>query len=510
MARMFSLTQQTGRAIGFRFMGSVLNTAFSLAIGIILARILSPKEFGLFGIAASISYIAEILGSCGLLRALVQRKNLTPEHETAAALFQLGSAGLMSSLLFFGAPAAERWFGMPGLAYIAKLQAGALLLHAIKLIPESRLTRRLAFDRLTAILISSRILGGGVTLTLAFHGLGAVALAIGSLTHAAIQVLLLWMCAPGFIPLVFRIHHLRELFRYGSGILLISIANILAQRVDNFIIGRQLGSEAVGLYERAFHLALLPLQHVTGSVHKVLFAALSSIQDDMGKFQRGYLKAVRLSALVAFPLLTALGTSAAVIIPFLYGPMWAETVPILQILAIAGIFRILSNTQGLVVQARGRPMAEAVLQVVWLGLVVILGFIGSKAGTLGVTVGVSLATFVFCVCMTRLALSIACIRFVDWLNTMRTGFLGSVVMGLSILLVRTACDDYLPSFILIVVISLSGLLSYIIFLRLCLTAEDNELLESIYEIFPSRVGDILRFIFGMTTKDSMREPKVKS
>jgi O-antigen/teichoic acid export membrane protein len=68
MAKIFSLTQQTGRAIGFRFMGSVLNTAFSLAIGIILARILSPKEFGLFGIAASISYIVEILGSCGLLR----------------------------------------------------------------------------------------------------------------------------------------------------------------------------------------------------------------------------------------------------------------------------------------------------------------------------------------------------------------------------------------------------------------------------------------------------------
>src|SRR5688500_17777859 len=139
MAKMFSLTQQAGRAIGFRFMGSVLDTALSLAIGIILARILSPKEFGLFGITASIVYIAEILGSCGLLRALVQRKHLTREHEAAAAFFQLGSAGFISALLFLGAPAAERWFGMPGLALIMRLQAGALLVHAIRLLPESRL-----------------------------------------------------------------------------------------------------------------------------------------------------------------------------------------------------------------------------------------------------------------------------------------------------------------------------------------------------------------------------------
>ena len=428
---MLSLTQRTGRAIGFRFIGSVLDVALTVAIGISLARILPPKEFGLFGIAAAIAHIAQMLGSCGMLRTLVQRKHLTPEYEATAVIFQFGGAGLMSSLLFLAAPVVARWFGMPGLALILKLQAGVLLLNAAMLLPESRLTRRLAFDRLTAILVSSRLLDGVMTIILALHGLGATALAIGSLTGAVTHTLLLWRCAPGLIPLVFRRRHLRELISYGSGIMFISIANILARRLDVLIIGQQLGSGAVGLYQRASHLVLLPLQHVTGSVHKVLFPAMSLIQEEEGRFQRGYLKAVRLSALVAFPLLTALGAGADVIIPFVYGPMWEETVPMLQILAISGAFSILSNTQGLVVQVRGRPLAEAALQAVWLVLVVTLGFLGSKAGAVGVAVGVSLATVIFCICMTHLALSITGVRFVDWLQAMRTGFVGFCCYGSS-------------------------------------------------------------------------------
>jgi len=275
-----------------------------------------------------------------------------------------------------------------------------------------------------------------------------MALAIGSLFTAITTLLLSWIFAPGLISLEFRRHHLRELLGYGSGALFIGIANSLGNRVDNLIIARQLGSEAVGLYQRAFHLVMLPLQHVTGYVHKVLFAAMSSIQTKNARFQRAYLKAVRLSALVAFPLLTMLGTSAGVIIPFVYGPRWEGTVPILQLLTIVGILRILSNTQGLVVQACGQPMSEAVFQAVWLALVVILGSLGSRAGVLGVVVGVFLATCIFCTCMTYLAHSMIDIKVVEWLKAMRTGFLGSVAMGLGILFAKAVCSTAFSDFVL--------------------------------------------------------------
>jgi PST family polysaccharide transporter len=358
----------------------------------------------------------------------------------------------------------------------------------------------LAFDLLTIIQVSSQLLGGVITICLALYGLGAMALAIGSLTTAIITLLLSWMFAPGLISLEFRGYHLRELLGYGSGALFIGIANSLVNRVDNLIVARQLGSEAVGLYQRAFHLVMLPLQHVTGSVHKVLFAAMSSIQKENARFQRAYLKAVRLSALVAFPLLTMLGTSADVIIPFVYGPMWEGTVPILQLLTTVGILRILSNTQGLVVQASGRPMTEAVLQAVWLALIIILGFLGSRAGVLGVVVGVFLATCIFCICMTYLAHSIIDIKVVEWLKAMQTGILGSVAMGLGILSAKTFCSTVFSDFVLLIVMTLFGLLVYITAVRFCHTYDDNELLSIVSEFSPPRLRYMMCLILGITPR----------
>lgn len=505
MGKLLTLTERTARAVGFRITGSVLDVALSVGLGIILARILPPEEFGLFAITVSIVAIGEVLGSCGMLGALVQRKDLTPGHEAAAAIFQFSSAVLLSGLLFFGAAVATRLFGMPGLEIIMRVESAVLLINAMGLLPESRLYRRLAFDRLTAIQVSSRAVGGGVAIFLAMRGLGALALAIGSLTTALARTLLLWICARGFIPLAFKHHHFRELISFGSGILLTNISNTLAQRLDVLIIGRQVGSEAVGLYQRATQLALLPLSQVTGSTNKVLFPAMSSVQDEHVRFQRGYLGTVRLSALVAFPLLTGLWASADIIVPFVYGPMWEGAVPILQILAIAGFFRILANSQALVAQARGQARAEAARQALWLVLVVVFAFLGSRAGVLGVAIGISVATFLFLISMTRLALPIAGVLFVDWLNAMRTGILGSISMGLAILLTKNLFHEHLPTVLLLLLTACTGLFFYIAVIRFCLSRDDNEFVDLVCRILPLRLGALLRSLLGITSRSSMQE-----
>ena len=506
MESTLTLTQRAGRAIGFRFIGSALEVTLSLGLGIFLARILPPEEFGLFGITVAIISIAELLGSFGMLRALVQRKNLTPEHQAAGVIFQCGSAIVIGGLLYVGAPAMEALFGMPGLAMVIRLQAGVLVVHSAGLLPETRLHRRLAFDRLVLIRVSDKTLGGVAAIIFAIQGSGAMALAIGSLTGATVGTFLLWVCAPGFIPLLFRPHHLRDLLSYGSGILFINVANTLAQRVDTLIIGRQVGSEAVGLYQRAFQLALLPLSQMTGPVTKVLFPAMSLIQGEQKRFQRGYLAATRLSALMAFPLLTMLGATADLLVPLVYGPMWEATVPILQILAVSGIFRLLMNVHSLVTQASGRVMAEAVRQGIWLILVAVFGFLGSYVGVLGVTIGVTLATCIFFISMTKLTLSITTIRLADWLKVMQTGLLGSTLMGLTILGMKYLLVNRLSSMLLLGVVACVGLFIYILVCRFCLTRADSELLESICGVLPSRAGDVLRSIFRITSKSP--KPKV--
>src|SRR5918992_2724176 len=124
MAKLLTLTEQCSRGMGFRVIGNLLDTIISLFVGIIVARLLAPEEYGLFSIAFSIIILAEKFGSFGMLQALVQRQKLMPEHEAAAAIFQFSSALLISALLFFGAPLIESLFRMPGLTNILRLQAG--------------------------------------------------------------------------------------------------------------------------------------------------------------------------------------------------------------------------------------------------------------------------------------------------------------------------------------------------------------------------------------------------
>lgn len=500
-----SLTERTARALSFRLFGSVLDVGLSVALGIVLARILPPEEFGLFGVAVSIIAIAEMLGSCGMLRALVQRKDLAPEHESAAAIFQFSGALLLSALLFFSAPIMTTWFRMPGLAMILQLQPVILLIHAIALLPEARLTRRLAFDRLTIIQATTRAIGGGISIFAAIQGWGALALVIGSIFTATTRAALLWVCAPGFIPLKFAWRHFGPLFNFGSAVLITNIVNLFAQRLDVVIIARLVGSGGVGLYQRATHLALLPLTQMTGPVNKVLFPAMSSVQNEPGRFRRGYLATVRFSTLVTFPVLTVLWATADILVPFVYGPMWEGAVPILQIVAVAGFFRVLANPQGLIAQARGRARAEAARQLLLLAMVVVFGIVGSRAGVFGVAIGVCLATFIFFVSMTLLALPIAGVVFSDWLKAMRAGVVGCIFMGVSILLAKSILVASLPSSVLLLVIGCVGLGAYVAIIRFCLSAEDAKFADLVSRMLPPRPGTLLRSILGINSASIVEE-----
>ena len=164
-------------------------------MGVILARLLSPREFGLFGVGLGIAALAEIFGSFGMLQALVQKKASTREDESTAAILQTGGAVLLAGGLVASAATIEVLFDMPGLAPLVQLQSIVLVIHALGLIPNSRLNRRLAFDRLTLIDVTTRIIGGVLSILLAIRGMGAFALIIGGLAAEACRTCFVWLAA---------------------------------------------------------------------------------------------------------------------------------------------------------------------------------------------------------------------------------------------------------------------------------------------------------------------------
>jgi O-antigen/teichoic acid export membrane protein len=214
-----SLTRRAGVAAGFRLGGNLANVFLGLSLGVILARLLPPREFGVFGVGLGITAFAEIFGSFGVLQALVQRKSVGPEDEGTAAILQMGGALLLASGVVLTGPTIERFFAMPGLGPLVQLQSLILVINGLGLIPNSRLTRRLAFERLTIIDVMTKLAGGTISIILAFNGIGAISLTFGHITTGLFRTCLLWFFAPGGIPLSFRLSSLKNLLGYGSWML---------------------------------------------------------------------------------------------------------------------------------------------------------------------------------------------------------------------------------------------------------------------------------------------------
>jgi PST family polysaccharide transporter len=469
-----------------------------MVLGVILARLLLPKEFGVYGVALGIVTMAEIFGSGGMLQALVQRKTLTPEDEAAGAALQLGVMLLLGGGLVWMGPVVEEFFQMPGLGLVLQLQSVLLLLQALKLIPASRLRRRLAFERLAIIDVSTQILGGIISIILAIQGYGVLALVIGAIIAGACHTGLMWASAPGSIPLRFRMQSVRALLGYGIGVLLIRICNDFARRVDVLIIGHRLGAELVGLYQRSFQLVSLPLYQFTNTVNQVLLPAMAQVQDEDRRFQRGYLGAVTVSGMMAFPVLTLMWTTGDILIPLLYGPQWSEAVPVLTALTFVGYLRVINNPNGLVTQARARVMAEAVRQAAFAVLTAILVFLGTCFGIQGVILGIGLASLLFLVLMTRLALAVSKTKFIWWLNALHPTLISSTAMGVVVLGLKTILARHMSTLPLLVTISCGGFSVYCLSLRGLLTGEQRRIMERVITMFPSRLQGVLNFCLGST------------
>ncbi len=494
------LTERTGRAVGFRIGGNIALVFLGLGLGVILARILPPHEFGVFTVGLGIVTVADIISSAGMFQALVQRKDLRPEDETTGLVLQLSfalSAGLVLVLL---GPLFARFFKMPELGPLVQLQSLVLIIKALVLVPNTRLMRGLAFDRLAFIEIMARLVGGVLAILLGLQGKGAMALTGGALATAAVQASLSWAFASGSVPLRFSREAARSLLGFGTGIVFIRIFNDLARRVDVFIVGRRLGAEVVGFYNRSYQLVTIPLFQFTNAVNQVLFPAMARVQNDDDRFRRGFLGSVALSTLVSFPMLTLLWTCGDVLIPFLYGPRWSGAVPLLTLLSFVGYLRIISNPNGLVTQARARVGAEAWRQVAFTVMIGLFVFLGTIWGITGAVVGVGVATGLYLLFMTRLALSIAGIPIVDWLRALKTTVGGTVVMSVAIVVTKNSLVGSMTSFVLLAILGLVGMGAYLLAIRILLSREEKEIVLRVAASLPARLSWLPRLVLGVERK----------
>ena len=371
---------------------------------ILLARNIPPSQFGLIAAATVITSLATDFSQMGVHRALVQRLSLLTNHIRSAFAISLLTGTLAAIGVGLAAPLLANVFRMDQSEQFIRFLAATLLFTGIAAVSSSLLQRERRFRALGLVDLGSYLLGFGlVALPMAILGYGAWALAIGQMAQVVSRTLALLAVRRPAFALVPRVKESKELLRTGLGFSAGQIGNYVATQVDYLVVGRYLGAEALGIYNRAYQFLLLPAQLFGTVTSSVLFPTIASIQDQPERVARAYLRALGLIAMLTLPTSGALAILAPELVGFLLGPNWLAMIVPFQILVLTLIFRTSYKISDAVTLAMGSMYRRALRQFVYAAAVAGGAFAGLEFGLGGVAVGVAAAVVLNYAMMLNLA-----------------------------------------------------------------------------------------------------------
>jgi O-antigen/teichoic acid export membrane protein len=400
-----SLTDRTTRAVQWRFSGAAVGAVSQLAIGVLLARLLTPADFGLMALAFVVLGLARPLGDLGLGGAVVQRARLTDRHVRTAFTFSVLLGLAIAAVIALAAPLGAVVMRDPRVTPVLRVLSIGFPLQGTAVVAGALMRRELDFKRQFFIDTGSYVLGYGVVgVSLAVLGYGVWSLVWGGLLQTLLSSGAQLVAVRHSIrPLTSR-RELADLLHFGIGTSVNGCVNYLALSGDNFVVGRWMGATSLGLYNRAYNLMNLPFTYATSVMSSVLFPAFAQVQGEPARLRRAYLLLTRLAAMVAAPAMGTMAIVAPHLVRSLYGPRWTGVVVPLQILSVAGYFRALYHLGGVVAQSVGWVYKELWRQAVYAAVVIGGALVGSRYGLAGVAAGVSVAILYMFVATGQLAL----------------------------------------------------------------------------------------------------------
>ncbi len=341
-------------SVGWTTGAKIAQQAFQFGLSIVLMRLLGPRAFGLIGMVLVFSGFAALLAELGFSSALVQRPEITEEHRSTMFWFNLGTAGILTLALFLAAPLLAAFYREPLLRPITAWSAFNFVLGSAGTVPRAMLQKQLRFEILARVDVAALVVSGLAAAAVAAAGGGVWSLVVQPLVASALDSALLLLVGRWRPRLLWSGPALRELLGFGAGLTGFNIVNYWARSADKMLIGRFLGSAELGLYSRAYSLMLLPLTQIVSVLAPVMLPVLSSIQDDQARVRRAFLRVIRVLSFVTFPMMLGLVVVAPSFVRGVLGAKWTDAIPLIQILAVAGMTQTLCNPTGWIYTSQGR------------------------------------------------------------------------------------------------------------------------------------------------------------
>lgn len=326
----------------------------SFLVGIVLARLLSPDEYGLIGILTIFINFFNVIVDGGFTNAIIRKQGAKDIDYCTVFYINFCVSFLLCIILFLCAPIIAQYFEREELVSLTRVMSLAVLINGLGIVQKAKLTKAIDFKSQTKISLSASFISGVVGIAMAATGFGVWALVAQQLTQLSLNTILLWLSTKWMPKLQFSLESFRDLWSFGWKLLVSGILDSLSTEVTHAVVGKCYSSITLGKYTRAKQFSDIFSGSLTTIIQRVTYPVLSSIQDDAQRLKEAYRMVIKVTCLTTFILMMCLAAVARPMILVLIGEQWEECSNYLQIICFSAMLFPLHALNLNAIQVMGR------------------------------------------------------------------------------------------------------------------------------------------------------------
>lgn len=358
------LRNTTIKGVGWSFTDSILSQGITFLVGIVLARMLSPEEYGLLGILMIFIVISESIVNSGLSSALIRKQGATEKDFSTVFITNLVLSFVMYGVLFVCAPLISHFFEKSQLTILLRVMGVIVIINALSLVPLTKLTRKVDFMTIAICSFVSAIASGAIGIYMAFEGYGVWALVGQQMTRQTVNTIALWIANKWLPKLQFSVESFKELWGFGWKLLVSGLINTIWNEIYKVVIGKCYSPATLGQYTQAHFYSDLFSRNMTSIIQRVSYPVLSKMQDEKERLKEAYRQVIKITMLVTFVLMFGLAGCAKQFIFVLIGEQWLPCVGYLQILCFSMALYPLHAINLNMLQVQGRSDLFLKLEII--------------------------------------------------------------------------------------------------------------------------------------------------
>jgi lipopolysaccharide exporter len=491
---MFKNLSSPGKSLSSRAMKSsvwiftlkITERLFQLIRTIVLARLLSPNDFGLFGIALLVLYMLETFTETGFQNALIQKKGEIRSFLDTAWTVGLIRGSVIAAIVFFLAEPASIFFNAPDAEAILRVICASIILHSLTNITVLYFQKELEFHKYFKYHFSGTIADIVVVIVSAVILRSVWALVLGLLAGNLVRCIMSYIIEPYKPKIRFNAIQARELFSFGKWVLGTSIVTFLFNHGDDGFVGKFLGVTTLGFYQIAFMISQLPATDYSKILSQVTFPVYSKVQEKPLDLKDSFLKTLNMTTIFIIPIAGGIFLLAPDFTSVFLGDKWAPIIPIMRILVFGGMARALITTGGALFQGIGIPRLDFKMNIIRLVTMIVAIYpLTVLLDIRGVALAVTIADFAPVPMWFAETTRITNASFKDYFKAIVFPFLGTVCLCLPIVFLKWWLEVNIFSFILMFLL---GTGTYIAFLYMLERKFNYKVLKE----FRSLIGLLLK------------------